>query len=118
MDVREEAIQNYNPQAIGKRIQQLRRDRHLSQEQLAEKLNVSQNTIAKIECGLRSPSIDFVVEMGEFFEASIDYILLGIVEDKEGKKQKLDQLIGQLDQVIEKLQKEKERLLLERKELE
>ena len=37
----------------GKRIQQLRQEMNLSQEQLVEKLNVSQNTIAKIECGLR-----------------------------------------------------------------
>ena len=43
----------------GKRIQQLRKERELTQEQLAEKLNVSQNTIAKIESGLRRPSIDF-----------------------------------------------------------
>ncbi|MEQ2547334.1 helix-turn-helix transcriptional regulator [Dorea ammoniilytica] len=37
----------------GKRIQQLRKERELTQEQLAEKLNVSQNTIAKIESGLQ-----------------------------------------------------------------
>lgn len=45
----------------GKRIQQFRQEKGLSQEQLAEKLNVSQNTIAKIECGLRRPSIDFLI---------------------------------------------------------
>lgn len=51
----------------GKRIQQLRQEMNLSQEQLVEKLNVSQNTIAKIECGLRRPSIDFTIELAEFF---------------------------------------------------
>ena len=41
-----------NDKECGKRIQQLRQEMNLSQEQLAEKLNVSQNTIAKIECGI------------------------------------------------------------------
>ena len=58
----------------GKRIQQLRQEMNLSQEQLVEKLNVSQNTISKIECGLRRPSIDFTIELAEFFETSVQYI--------------------------------------------
>lgn len=55
----------------GKRIQQIRKERELTQEQLAEKLNVSQNTIAKIESGLRRPSIDFLLEISELFNVSI-----------------------------------------------
>lgn len=57
----------------GKRIQQLRKERELTQEQLAEKLNVSQNTIAKIESGLRRSSIDFLLEISEFFNVSTNY---------------------------------------------
>ena len=38
---------------LGEKIYKLRTKRSMTQEQLAEKLNVSQNTIAKIECGLR-----------------------------------------------------------------
>ena len=45
--------EHMNDKDCGKRIQQLRQEMNLSQEQLAGKLNVSQNTIAKIECGLR-----------------------------------------------------------------
>ena len=62
----------------GKRIQQFRQEMNLSQEELAEKLNVSQNTIAKIECGLRRPSIDFLIELSMFFNTSMNYLVFGV----------------------------------------
>lgn len=62
---------------------------NLSQEELAEKLNVSQNTIAKIECGLRRPSIDFLIELSMFFNTSINYLVFGVYpEDLEKGKAK------------------------------
>ena len=74
----------------GKRIQQLRKERGLTQEQLAEKLNVSQNTIAKIESGLRRPSIDFLLEISEFFKVSTNYLVFGVYDlyacEVDGKK--------------------------------
>ena len=90
----------------GKRIQQLRKERGLTQEQLAEKLNVSQNTIAKIESGLRRPSIDFLLEISEFFNVSTNYLVFDVhaedVEDKKLKKD-IDEAIKKIDQTIEKL---------------
>ena len=70
--------------------------REFTQEQLAEKLNVSQNTIAKIESGLRRPSIDFLLEISEFFNVSTNYLVFGVhteaVEDKKLKKILMKQL--------------------------
>ena len=90
----------------GKRIQQLRKERELTQEQLAEKLNVSQNTIAKIESGLRRPSIDFLLEISEFFNVSTNYLVFGAhAEDVENEnlKKDIDETVKQIDKTIEKL---------------
>lgn len=84
--LRRKNIMKYDTKASGKRIKQLRQEMNLSQEQLAEKLNVSQNMIAKIECGLRRPSIDFLIELAEFFEISLHYIVLGTSEEATDKK--------------------------------
>lgn len=102
----------------GKRIQQLRQERNLSQEQLAEKLNVSQNMIAKIECGLRRPSIDFTIELAEFFETSLNYIWLGVPAEQIDKKREIEEAIELIDQMAELLQNKKEELLQMKKELE
>lgn len=59
---------------------------NLSQEQLAEKLNVSQNMIARIECGLRRSSVDFLIDFAEFFETSLHYIVIGTSEEVMDKK--------------------------------
>ena len=99
----------------GKRIQQLRKERELTQEQLAEKLNVSQNTIAK-----RRSSIDFLLEISEFFNVSTNYLVFGVhaedVEDEKSKKD-IDETIKKIDQTIEKLLEKKEKLLKMQREL-
>ncbi len=102
----------------GKRIQQFRKERGLTQEQLAEKLNVSENTIAKIESGLRRPSIDFLLELSDFFGVSTNYLVLH-PEDMGGSlNEKIDEAITQIDSTIEKLLIKREELLKMKSELE
>lgn len=103
---------------IGRRIQLLRKYKNLSQEELAARLNVSANMIAKIECGLRRPSIDFLIELAEFFETSTDYIWLGIQADDIEIKREIDEMLERIDRKIEQLQSKKEELLQMKKELE
>ena len=100
-----------NPKETGKRIQLLRKQKVLSQEELADKLNVSSNTVAKIECGLRRPSVDFIVDLVNVFDTTVDYIVLGEEIEKERDYdfliREIDDAIGQLLELKEKLLKEK-----------
>lgn len=116
--LRRKNIMKYDTKASGKRIKQLRQEMNLSQEQLAEKLNVSQNMIAKIECGLRRPSIDFLIELAEFFEISLHYIVLGTSKDAADKKRQIEEVIEQIDQMMELLQNKKKELLQMKEKLD
>ena len=100
-----------NPKETGKRIQLLRKQKGLSQEELADKLNVSSNTVAKIECGLRRPSVDFVVDLVNFFDTTVDYIILG---EEIKKERNYDFLIREIDDKVEQLLALKENLLKEK----
>lgn len=95
-----------DPKACGKRVQQLRKDKGLTQEELAAQFNVSANLIAKIESGLRPLSIDMVVEYVNFFDTTSDYILLGETEDDE-----IDRAVRKIDEAIEMLLEKKAELL-------
>lgn len=108
----------YDTKASGKRIKQLRQEMNLSQEQLAEKLNVSQNMIAKIECGLRRPSVDFLIELAEFFETSLHYIVIGTSEEATDKKRQIEEAIEQIDQMMELLQNKRKELLQMKEKLD
>ena len=115
---KEKNIMQYDTKASGKRIQQLRQEMNLSQEQLAEKLNVSQNMIAKIECGLRRPSVDFLIELAEFFETSLHYIVLGTSKEATDKKRQIEEAIEQIDQMMELLQNKRKELLQMKEKLD
>ena len=65
---------------IGNKINQLRKLSGMTQEQLAEKLNVSRQTISKWESGSSSPDIESVVKVSEIFQVSLDDLL------KEGEQ--------------------------------
>lgn len=61
--------------SLGERIQQLRKSKGLSQEELAEKLNVSRQSISKWELDNSIPELNKIVLMSEFFLVSTDYLL-------------------------------------------
>ncbi len=62
---------------IGQRIKDLRKEKGLTQQELAELVGVSQNLISKIEPGMRVPSVDLFAELSRVFEVSLDYLVLG-----------------------------------------
>lgn len=67
----------FNKDDYGSRIRSLRKNRGLTQEQLAEKLNESTPYIAKIENGKQTGPVELAIQFPEFFEVSLDYLLVG-----------------------------------------
>lgn len=61
--------------SISAKIQQLRKSNGLSQEQLAEKLNVSRQAISKWESGASFPDVEKIVLISELFQVSTDYLM-------------------------------------------
>mgnify|MGYP000982941047 FL=1 len=59
---------------LSKNIKHLRTLKGLTQEQFAEKLNVSRSRISSYEENRAMPSIDFLMELSDFFDISIDLL--------------------------------------------
>ena len=71
------------------RLYELRKQRGLSQEELANRLNVSRQTISKWEVGDSTPDMDKLVAISDLFGISLDELVLGKVQTQkeEGKQQ-------------------------------
>lgn len=67
----------YDTIETGKRIQRLRKEKRLTQEQLAEKINIGERHLQKLESGERGGSVDTLVEIARFFHVSLDFLILG-----------------------------------------
>lgn len=62
---------------LGERIYKLRTEKGMSQGDLAEKLNVSRQTISKWENNLCAPETEKLVSLSEIFSVSIDFLIKG-----------------------------------------
>jgi len=69
------SILEYNALMHGKIIRELREEHNLSQQQLAEKLNTTQNTISKYETEVLDLSTDIIHKLCDIFNVSSDYLL-------------------------------------------
>lgn len=90
---------SFNKDDYGSRIRSLRKNRGLTQEQLAEKLNVSTPYIAKIENGKQAGPVELAVQFSEFFEVSLDYLLVGKGDFTEEQKRRLQIAINLLSEL-------------------
>ena len=61
---------------FNEKLQELRKARGLTQEELAEALFVSRTAISKWESGRGYPSIDSLKQIANYFSISIDFLLL------------------------------------------
>lgn len=74
---------------IGEKLYGLRKDLNLSQEEVANKLNVSRQTISKWETDQSTPDFDKIAPLCELYEISADDLLnLNIPESAEIKEKK------------------------------
>ncbi len=60
---------------FGKKLKELRIERRLTQEELAEALGCSQAMIARWEANEHQPKEEHIVKAAKFFGVSTDYIL-------------------------------------------
>lgn len=71
---------------LGKKIYRLRKLSGMTQEQLAEKLSISRQTLSKWENGSSMPDVESVVRISALFQVSLDELLL----EEERRMEKKD----------------------------
>lgn len=88
---------------ISARIKYLRNRDRLTQTELAEKIGVVSNTIAKWEAGLLKPSRDKVNKMAKVFNATADFILGNVDSEKTIEVSENQELLETLHNVAHEL---------------
>lgn len=69
--------------SFGENLQYLRKKEEITQEQLAERMDVSRQTISKWESDSTYPEMDKILALCEMFGCSMDGLLRGIVEETD-----------------------------------
>ena len=60
---------------FGNRLKELRKQKGLTQEQLAKRLWVTKSIISAYESGVKFPSLDMLIKLARTFNISTDYLL-------------------------------------------
>ena len=60
---------------LGKKISYLRKERKLSQRELAKELNIGNSTLAMYELEKREPDFNTLQKIADYFDVSTDYLL-------------------------------------------
>ena len=60
-----------------KYLKVLRKERKFTQQKVALDLNISRESLSYYENGKRQPSIELIIQMADYFNVSIDYLIKG-----------------------------------------
>ena len=71
---------------IGKFLQQLRKEKDLTQEQLAERFQIARRTVSRWETGSNLPDLDLLIELSDFYAVDLRELLNGERTDKKMNK--------------------------------
>ncbi len=75
---------------VGKLLYDLRKEKHMTQKEIADKMNISDKTVSKWERGLGCPDISLLSELSDIFDVNIEKILQGdlSINDTDGGNMK------------------------------
>ena len=80
-------------EVVGKNIKLYRQTKGLTQERLAELVNVSSSYIGYLERGIRAPSLDLLARIGDILEVEPTALLNTTLEDTDPILKKLNALL-------------------------
>ena len=92
---------------IGRLLQELRKEKGLTQEQLAERVGVARRTVSRWETGSNMPDMDILIDLSDLYEVDLREILSG-----ERKSEHMDQELKEtVLQVADYSNEEKARIM-------
>ena len=84
-----------NQQKIGAFFKELRNEKNITQEQLAEKFGVSRRTVSRWETGSNMPDLDILIEMADYYDVDLRELI-----DGERKSEKMNQ---ELEEIVKQM---------------
>ncbi len=70
-------------QRIGACLRDLRKEKGLTQEQLAERFNISQRTVSRWKTGTATPDLDVLLQLADFYEVDLRALMNGEVKSTQ-----------------------------------
>lgn len=80
-------------QRTGAFLQKLRKEKNITQEQLAERFGTSRRTVSRWETGNNLPDIDILMELADFYEVDLREILEGKRRSEQMKSEVKDTVL-------------------------
>ena len=98
---------------LGEKIAKERKELNYTQEQLADALDVSRQSISKWESDITFPETEKLIQLSRLFDCTVDYLLKDEMTDKRRASPTLsDKLSGIKDQIMTDMNKRKARSVL------
>lgn len=82
------------------RLYQLRKQKGLSQEELANRLNVSRQTVSKWEVGDSTPDMEKLIAISDLFDVSLDKLVMGKEDEPQNPTTTKSELVTVLNEKV------------------
>ena len=93
-------------QLLGSRISELRKNRHLTQDQLAEKVGINPKYVSSIERGKENPTLDTFINIADSLDVNIGELFQGLVIENP------DQRLKNIHAMLEKSDPDQQKIAL------
>ena len=82
------------------KLYHLRQQKGLSQEELANRLNVSRQTISKWEVGDSTPDMEKLIAISDMFQISLDELVMDKVQTQTGETPSKAEIVNELKEKV------------------